>query len=71
MKIILKVNGIECNGCENRIKKSLTEMNDILSVKASHKTGNVEINYNKAIDVDKIKERLDILGFEVVDIIYE
>lgn len=71
MKIVLKVNGIECSGCENRIQKSLIEITGISSVKASHETGSVEISSNETIDIDKIKERLDILGFEVVEIIYE
>ncbi len=71
MKITLKVNGIECSGCENRIQKSLAELAEISSVKASHETKTVELITTENIDIDKIKDRLDTLGFEVVDIIYE
>lgn len=63
-KIIIKVNGMHCEGCENRIKNSLKEFNGIKYVQANHKTGKVIIEEENA-NIDEIKEQIENLGFEV------
>lgn len=62
---ILKVQGMACGGCENRIQNSLKNMEGIEKVVASHKEGTVTIMANE-IDIDKIKERIEDLGFTVL-----
>ena len=64
-EINLKVKGMHCEGCENRIKNSLSTIDGIAEVIANHKDGTVIIKTNKDIDLDNIKERIDDLGFEI------
>lgn len=61
----LKVIGMHCEGCENRIKNALNSMEEIIVVKANHIDGMVYIKANKDINMEKIKEILDDLGFEI------
>lgn len=64
-EIILKVEGMACESCENRIQNALKNMEEIEKVVASHKEGTVTIVANE-IAIDKIKERIEDLGFKVL-----
>ena len=63
----LKVSGMVCGGCENRVKAALSEINGVESVDANHNTGIVTITSKEDIDVSKIKERIIDIGFEIVE----
>lgn len=62
----LKVEGMVCGGCENRVKNALSLIDGIESVEASHKTGMVELKLNKDVERKLIEEKIENLGFEVV-----
>lgn len=64
-EIILKVQGMACEGCENRIQKALKNMEGIENIVASHKEATVIVKANE-IDIDKIKEKIEDLGFTVL-----
>ena len=64
-EINLKVKGMHCEGCENRIKNSLSTIEGIVEVIANHNNGTVVIKTNKNIDEDDIREKIDDLGFEI------
>lgn len=64
----LNVIGIECAGCENRIKNALSEMKEVKEVEASHETGKVIIKLKKDITEDiknKVIESIENMDFEV------
>ena len=63
---IIKVKGMMCGGCENRVKNTLSELADIESVEASFSEEIVKVISNKEIDIDIIKEKIEDLGFEVI-----
>ncbi len=67
-KIELNVKGIECVGCENRIKNTLLTMKEVKEVQASHETGKVNVILKKDV-TDDIKEKIITsicnIGFEV------
>ncbi len=65
-EIIIKVNGMVCEGCENRVKNALLTIDAIDNVDASHKTGLVTVITNKEIERSIIEEKIDDLGFEVI-----
>ncbi|MCI8621865.1 MAG: heavy-metal-associated domain-containing protein [Clostridia bacterium] len=65
-EIVLNVKGMMCGGCENRVKKSLEDIEGIESVKADHKTGKVVIMLNKFVLEETIKETLEDIGYEVI-----
>ena len=61
----LKVEGMMCTGCENRIQNAVKNMNGIKSVKADHTTGTVKIEAEDGIEESKIKEKIENIGFDV------
>ena len=64
-EIKLKVKGMHCEGCENRIKNSLSTIDGISEVIASYSNGTVIIKTNKNVELNQIKEIIDDLGFEI------
>ena len=64
-EIKVKVNGMVCGGCENRVKNALSTIDGIESVDANHETGIVTIMCKKDIDKSVIEEKIDDIGFEV------
>lgn len=64
-EIIIKVNGMVCSGCENRVKNALSTIDGIEKIEANHKTGIVVIEAKEEIEKSVIKEIIDDLGFEV------
>lgn len=65
--IQIKVNGMMCGGCENRVKNSLKTIEGINEVEADHTTGLVTIESSKDISLEVIKERIEDLGFELIE----
>lgn len=63
-EINLKVIGMHCEGCEDRIKNSLSTIDGIEEVIANHIDGSVLIKTNKEVDIEDIKEKIEDLGFE-------
>ncbi len=64
-EIILKVEGMMCEGCENRIKNALQSIEGVKSVVANHNTKNVIVTLNEKIEKNLLKERIEDIGFDV------
>ena len=62
----LKVNGMMCMGCENRVKNALENIDGISNVKANHKDGTVEFDTQDDTLINVIKETINDLGFKVL-----
>ena len=60
-EVQIKIKGMVCGGCENRVKNALSTIDGITGVKANYKTGIVIINTDK-----EIEDKMDDLGFEIV-----
>ena len=60
---IIKVEGMMCTGCENRIQNAVSEIKGVESVKADHEKGIVEVKGTS--DIKEIKEAIEDIGFEV------
>ena len=65
-EIQIKVNGMVCEGCENRVKNALSTLDGVESVDASHKTGIITVISNKEIERSVIEEKINDFGFEIV-----
>lgn len=63
--LVLKVNGMMCEGCENRVQNVLGEIDGVEKVVANHKDGTVTITSNVEIDENVIKEKIEDIGYEV------
>ena len=66
MNINIKVKGMVCNGCENRIKNALSQIEGVKKVQANHETGIVSIKTKEDIDLNIIYDKINNLGFEVI-----
>ena len=64
-KITLNVNGMMCEGCENRINKVISKAPGVKDVKASHKDGTVIISGNN-LNRDELIACIENLDYEVV-----
>ena len=63
--IILNVKGMMCEGCENRIKNVIKNIDGVDEVKADYESEKVIVILNKDIDVQIITEAIEEIGYEV------
>ena len=70
-KIEIRISGMSCTGCENRVKNVLKNIENVESVNAHYNTGIVEIGTNdiKNLDIDMIKETLEDLGYDILEVL--
>ena len=62
----LIVNGMMCEGCENRVKNAIKNIEGVENVTADHNTGKVIVISDNAVSEEIIKEVLEDIGYEVV-----
>ena len=62
----LKVKGMMCMGCENRVENALENIDGISNVKANHKDGTLEFDTQDDTLINVIKETINDLGFKVL-----
>lgn len=65
-EIIIKVQGMVCNGCENRVQNALKNIDGVEKVVADHTIGTVTITSNNEISENILEEKIEDIGFEVV-----
>ena len=65
-EINFKIEGMECTGCERRIQNAVSSISGVEEVKANHENGTVKVIATESTDVDKIKDKISNLGFEVI-----
>ena len=70
-KIKIRISGMSCTGCENRVENVLKNVENVKSVNANYNTGIVEIGTNdiKNLDIDVIKETLEDLGYDILEVL--
>lgn len=64
-ELLIKVDGMHCEGCEKRIQNALKNLKEIKKVIANYKKGTVNIILKKEISEVKIKEVIEDIGFFV------
>lgn len=63
----MKVEGMVCNGCENRVQNAVKQIEGVESVVADYKTATVKVITAENVDENLIKEKIEDIGFEVKD----
>ena len=61
----IKVKGMVCNGCENRVQNALKNIDGVENVVADHVAGTVKVNAKDEVAEKDIKEKIEDIGFEV------
>lgn len=65
-EIILKVKGMMCGGCENRVKNAIGNIEGVEKVTADHTTGEVVVTARDNVSQNIIEEVLEDIGYEIV-----
>ena len=65
MEILLKVNGMMCEGCENRVQNILKDIDGVDNVVANHSDGSVRVSTNGNVDKNVLIEAIEDIGYEV------
>ena len=65
-EIILKVEGMSCGGCENRVQNAVKTIEGVEEVVANHVNCTVTVKANN-VDEAVIKEKIEDLGYSVVE----
>ncbi len=65
-EIILKVEGMSCGGCENRVQNAVKTIEGVEEVVADHVNCTVTVKANN-VDEAVIKEKIEDLGYSVVE----
>ena len=63
----LKIEGMMCTGCENRVQNALKTIDGVEEVKANHQDGTVRVKANDNVELSAIKEKVEDIGYEVKD----
>lgn len=65
-KIVLKINGMKCTGCSQRVERALKNTDGIEDANVNLETREAKITYNKyEISYNQICETIVDTGFEV------
>ena len=62
---IIKVEGMVCNGCENRVQNALKNIDGVENVVADYTTGIVKVTSKSEVPENVMKEKIENIGFEV------
>ncbi len=62
----IKVKGMVCNGCENRVINALKTIDGVSEVSADYKQELVTVKKDSLVDINTIYEKIEDLDFEVV-----
>ncbi len=68
-KFELKVEGMHCSKCQERIEKALQEEKGIKKIQSSLPEKSVSFELSKERELEKIKNKIEDLGYEVKEII--
>lgn len=62
----LRVEGMDCTGCENRVRTAVSRLEGVIKAKADHKSARVEVRFDDGrVSEEEIKERIRAAGYVV------
>lgn len=61
----IKIEGMVCNGCENRVQNALKTIEGVENVEANYKNGIVTVASKNEVSEKIIKEKIEDIGFKV------
>lgn len=66
VEVVLSVEGMTCEGCENAIKAGVESLDGIAEVESSHEEAWTRVKYDaNATSVEKISAKITETGYEV------
>lgn len=68
MQTTLKVTGMHCEGCENKIQKVVGRLDSVQNVQADRSAEQVDLEYSGSDEVlAAVKSKIADLGYQVVE----
>lgn len=66
--MVVKIKGMVCESCEEKISETLMKIKGVEKVRVSHQTGEAEITLgkNSKVSVDQIKKAVKEAGFQAL-----
>ncbi len=61
----IEVKGMHCEGCENRVKKVLSEIPGVSIVQVSHSESKVTLEVTEDVSIKYICNKIKSLGYKV------
>ena len=66
MQLELKVSGMTCTGCEQRIAKALSRLEGVVRSTANHQTGQVRVVFDATRTSEQpVRSAIEQAGYEV------
>ena len=66
-ELVLKVKGMGCSGCEQRIQQALTRMHGVQRVSADNRSGVVSVLHDeRRASEDAVRQRIEQAGYELI-----
>ena len=66
-KAILKVEGMHCAACTNKVERSLQKLEGVDSAQVNLTTEKAYVSYTDKINLDDIKKQIEKVGYKVVE----
>jgi len=61
----IRVAGMSCGGCEERLAAALGRVHGVSTVSADHETGNVRVLFDSdRVDEARLREQVSVCGFD-------
>ncbi len=71
IKTIVKIEGMSCDHCANKVKNALMNIDDVKGVKVNLSKKEAIISSNNKLDKDLIKKLIEDLDYKFIDIVEE
>ncbi len=71
IKTIVKIEGMSCEHCANKVKNALMNIDDVKGVKVNLSKKEAIISSNNKLDKDLIKKLIEDLDYKFIDIVEE
>ena len=69
VEVVLNVDGMTCDGCENAIKAGVENLEGIATVESSHEEGWTRVKYDASLTtVEEIEGKITETGYTVVGV---
>lgn len=65
-ELVIKVKGMVCNGCENRVQNALETIQGVEKAVADHNKSIVTVTLSEEIEKNIIEDKIEDIGFEVI-----
>lgn len=67
METSVYVQNLKCGGCANTITKKISELDNISNVLVNIVESKVSFNYENAIDLDHVIQKLKAIGYPITE----